>query len=96
MDENLLENRIQCVDDEVVDDAVSEISRENLTLHGAVDNEGNAFPDRIRSIHNLLMKRDKIRLVIKLKLNCAGGVPFVFSAVVVGEEELCEVHYLGW
>ena len=94
VDEKVLEYRIQLVDDEVVDDAVSEISGENLTLDGAVDDESDAFPDGVGAVHNLLVELYEVRLVIEFELYGTRGFAFVFTAVVVGEEKFGEIHGL--
>lgn len=95
VDEEILKYRIQFVDDKMVDDAVSEISRENLSFDGAVDDESNAFADGIRPVYNIRVESNEIRFVVELEFDGIGGVALVASAVVVGEEEFGEIHYFG-
>ena len=96
MDEEALEYRIQLAHDEMVNDAVSEFSGENLAFDGAIDDESDALADGICPIHNLLVEANEIRLVVELEFDGTGGISLVFSAIVVGGEEFGEVHYLGW
>lgn len=96
VDEKTLQYRVQLVDDEVVNDAVSEVARENLALDGTIDDKSDAFADRVGAVHNRLVELYEVRFVVEFELDGTRGFPFIFSAIVVGSEEFGEIHYFGW
>ena len=59
---------------------------------GAVDDEGNAFPDRVGAVHNLSMELYEVRLVVELEFDSTRGFPFVFATIVISDEEFGEIH----
>lgn len=61
-----------------------------------VDDKGDALSDGICPIHDLLVERDKIRLIVEFEFDRIASIPFVSSAVIVGSEEFGEIHYLSW
>ena len=95
MDEEILENRVEFIDNEMVNDSISEVASKNLSFDGMIDDKSDAFINGISSIHNLLVQLNEIRFVIELEFDGTSGISFVFSAIVVCLEKFGEVHKIS-
>ncbi len=96
VDERPFENGFELVHDEMVNDPVAEVPRENLALHGTLDDEGDARADRIRPISDVICEREQAGLVIDLEAQGVRGLALAAPAVEVGLEKILDEHGEKW
>ena len=92
VDEELLKDRIELADDEMMDDPVAEIAGEYLALDRFVHDEGDAFADFVPSGNDLVIELNELRFVVELEGKRVRRAPLVAPAFVVGFEKFGEFH----
>lgn len=92
MDEEFLKDRTQLADNVMMNNPIPEIARENLAPNRLIHDEGNRFPDFVRSVSDFLVELQETRLVVELKCKRVDSISFVPTAFVVGLEKLGEFH----
>jgi len=88
--ENPFENGTDVIEDEVMHDAITEISGENLPLHGIEGDETNAFRYFISSVYYRAMQVENTAFVIEFEFESVDGRPFVSAGVVVRTKQVDE------
>lgn len=92
MDKYLLKKRIETTDDIMVHDPITEVPGENLAFDGMIHDEGDRLAHRIRFVTDFFVESNNIRLIIELESERVDRFSFVTTALVIGFEEVGEVH----
>ena len=84
VNEQTLKERTDIVVNEVVNNPVAKISRENLSLNGFENYETNTGADFVFPVLDFFVKFKQFSLVVDFKCQSVNGVSFVLAGVKIG------------
>jgi hypothetical protein len=88
VDELALKKVVDFVYDQMVDDAITEVGGKDLTLDRLVDDKRQGTPGPVGAVVDLPAQRDKVLLVVDLKIGGVGGALFSLELTFCGVPSL--------
>lgn len=83
MDEDLLEQRIQFVDDQVMHDPVAKIGGKYFSFYRFVDDEGDRLTGLITAVIDIVAKFQQVCFIIDFKSQSVEGIALVDAAIEI-------------
>lgn len=87
-DEMLFKDRIDIIENQMMDDAIPEISGKNFPLDRLVNDKTDTSANLIFPADNILIQPEQFFFITIFKSQDIGSAPFVFARVKIGAEQI--------